>query len=638
MNESKIAREKRNFNKRIKDARIGDPAAQYEVGLMYANGVGVERDVDQAFAWTKSAAERGHSAAQYLLGSAYAGGLVGAQRDDQKAVLWFLKAAEQGSEKAFFKLAKVFEVGQESLAMNCCFKAAEQGLADAQMAMGDRYAQGSGVTRDPAQAYQWYKRAADQGLAVAQFALGQIHEQGLGFPVDLTEACHLYRAASAQGLPGAQLALERLDADGLGRVAKGKHVAKRLPTRDRRSADSRWVTFAERGNSDDRYHLGLMYEVGMGVERNTKLARFWLQKAAEQGHVKAQLTLGRLSEKLDCVVAVTWYEKAAEQGDVEAQYSLGRLCAAGQGVVKDSLTSLTWYLRAADQKYADAWVAIGQAMSAETSDIVTACFTKAANNGAAVAQCALGGKYLHGIGVARDFYLASHWYQLAAEQGSAEAQCALGGLYAEGRGVQKDLIQAFRWYEMAAIQGFAKAQWTLGELYASGIEGVGKDNKQATLWCKKAASAGFGPAQATLGNLFAKAKKFERAVEWWSKAAEQGDPEALFNLASAVHSGTGVQQDLGKAFLLWLKAAQSGLPAAQTRVGLAYVKGDGVAFDQIEGCRWFVAAASGGDAAALANSARAKSLMSPAQYAEACRRAEASVNQTKNSTGNPALS
>lgn len=76
MNDSQSARDKRKFTARLKDARIGDPAAQYDIALMYANGVGVAKSVTQAFAWTKTAAEKGYVPAQYLLGSAYLGAWV----------------------------------------------------------------------------------------------------------------------------------------------------------------------------------------------------------------------------------------------------------------------------------------------------------------------------------------------------------------------------------------------------------------------------------------------------------------------------------------------------------------------------------------------------------------------------------
>ena len=111
MNESLSASNKQMFARRLKEARIGDPAAQYDVALMYANGVGVGKDVAQAFAWTKASAEKGHTVAQYLLGSAYSNGL-GTPKDVQKALIWFVKSFEHGNEKAALKLARVLGVDQ----------------------------------------------------------------------------------------------------------------------------------------------------------------------------------------------------------------------------------------------------------------------------------------------------------------------------------------------------------------------------------------------------------------------------------------------------------------------------------------------------------------------------------------------
>ena len=128
MNDSHVVKDKRKFAARLKEARIGDPVAQYEVALMYANGVGVGKSVGQAFAWTKAAAEKGHPAAQNLLGSAYLGGL-GASKDDQKALFCFLKAYEQGSEKASFKLAKILATPQPTLVFQFALDAAERAFA-----------------------------------------------------------------------------------------------------------------------------------------------------------------------------------------------------------------------------------------------------------------------------------------------------------------------------------------------------------------------------------------------------------------------------------------------------------------------------------------------------------------------------
>ena len=74
----------------------------------------------------------------------------------------------------------------------------------------------------------------------------------------------------------------------------------------------------------------------------------WLIKAAEQGHVMAQFTLGAMYDKGDGVPeddaeAIEWYTKAAEQGDTEAQYKLGVMYANGKGVTEDFKQGYMWF-------------------------------------------------------------------------------------------------------------------------------------------------------------------------------------------------------------------------------------------------------------------------------------------------------
>jgi len=49
---------------------------------------------------------------------------------------------------------------------------AGQGDLTAQVALGDIYAEGDGVSQDEAEAVRWYRLAAEQGNAEAQLALG----------------------------------------------------------------------------------------------------------------------------------------------------------------------------------------------------------------------------------------------------------------------------------------------------------------------------------------------------------------------------------------------------------------------------------------------------------------------------------
>lgn len=617
MTESPSASDKRAFTRRLKEARIGDPAAQYEVALMYATGVGVGKNVSQAFAWTKAAAEKGHTAAQYLLGSAYAGGL-GTPKDAQKALFWFIKAYEHGNEKASLKLARVLAAGQPALAFRFAIESAEKGLADAQLAVAECYADAVGVEQDSRLALAWYQRAAEQGVAAAQFALARSHEQGSGVAVDLTLARQWYRDAAAQGHPGAQLALDRLDAVGDGRVNRG--TKGRAGNRERRSSDTRWTQYAAHGRPDDLFDLGRMFELGISVEKSVKQARAWYRKAAELGQADAQFALAQGFESSEHGQAAQWYRKAAAQGHADAQYALAALQMQGLGTTHDPVSALTWYAMAAEQGHAPAQFALAQLLKKDAGTIAFDAITRAAAAGQAQAQCAMGDRYAQGAGVAQNWFEACRWYERAAQQGDATAQCALAVCYADGKGVKQDMAHAFIWFEKAAAQNVPQAQWNLGELYATGLPGVEADPKKATLLCKRAANAGFAPASATLGALFARAKKHERAVQWWTLAAEQGDLEALFNLGQAHRLGLGVAKDEVKAFELLRKAALGGVAAAQSRLGLAYATGEGAALDPIEACKWFELAALRGDQAAAANRVRARKALSPAQLAEADRR------------------
>ena len=66
-------------------ASQGDINCQTMIGLLYANGKGVPQDDQQAVAWFRNAAEKGHAPAQHNLGAMYYKGR-GVPQDDQQAV------------------------------------------------------------------------------------------------------------------------------------------------------------------------------------------------------------------------------------------------------------------------------------------------------------------------------------------------------------------------------------------------------------------------------------------------------------------------------------------------------------------------------------------------------------------------
>jgi len=148
-------------------AEKGDGEAQYNLGVMYAQGEGVKQDNEVAAKWYRKAAEQGVSKAQVSLGIAYNTGM-GAVQNDTEALRWFRKAAEQGNALAQFSLGMAHNEGTGGLpkndteAVEWYKKAAEQGFALAQSNLGFMYANGQGVPRDYELAHMWLTVAASQ--------------------------------------------------------------------------------------------------------------------------------------------------------------------------------------------------------------------------------------------------------------------------------------------------------------------------------------------------------------------------------------------------------------------------------------------------------------------------------------------
>lgn len=81
---------------------------------------------------------------------------------------------------------------------------------------------------------------------------------------------------------------------------------------------------AKVGNPHAEYNIGVMYDLGTGVEQDRAKAVIWYRKAANQGHEKAQFNLGFLYANGDgvtqeLVLAYKWLDLAHIQGHPEAE-------------------------------------------------------------------------------------------------------------------------------------------------------------------------------------------------------------------------------------------------------------------------------------------------------------------------------
>lgn len=125
-------------------AEAGDPRAQFSIGNLYFNGIGVGTDRAEAARWFRLAADQGHASAQFNLGNAYKHGH-GVPHNDRAAVRWWSQAAQQE-------------------------------LAPAQYNLGTQYYFGRGVPQDENEARKWYRRAAENGHPRAKRVIALLDE------------------------------------------------------------------------------------------------------------------------------------------------------------------------------------------------------------------------------------------------------------------------------------------------------------------------------------------------------------------------------------------------------------------------------------------------------------------------------
>lgn len=323
---------------------------------------------------------------------------------------------------------------------------AEAGDAVAQLEMGRAYEQGlawavklpAGAAaleqKDPLvdlkKAADWYEKGAIQGNAEAQFRLGMLWLPSSGYGENDTVVSDGWGGNEVTALPRPRDAAK--SAIWLEKAAKQKHapaasVLARLYEHGTGIKQSKFAAFqnyliaAEQGHAVAQYNLGSMYSVGAPQDPDGKCTPHYLSddpNAGNDNYFDQFDTPFCLADK-DMGKAAEWWSKAAAQGYVEAQKSLGQLYFNGEGVPKDPVQAAHWLKKAADQ--GDAW-----------------------------AQNILGVSYLRGDGHPKDASKAFEWFLKSAQQGEQVGQSNLANRYGGGDGVDKDLILAYAWFNLAA--------------------------------------------------------------------------------------------------------------------------------------------------------------------------------------------
>lgn len=198
-------------------AGAGDPVAQFNLGKLYEYGGGsVRQDYTEAARWYREAADQGIAEAQNNLGLMYAQGL-GVPRDARHAAELWKQAADNNYSLAQYNLALAVFRGEgvtrdERVAVIWFERAARAGLPDAQYAMGQLMRLGRAGPRDEGQALTWYQLAAAQGHAEAASQAAALEGRGVVAKAPVPIAPAPAAAAASPAPPDAPQAPEPSDA------------------------------------------------------------------------------------------------------------------------------------------------------------------------------------------------------------------------------------------------------------------------------------------------------------------------------------------------------------------------------------------------------------------------------------------
>jgi TPR repeat protein len=138
-----------------------------------------------------------------------------------------------------------------------------------------------------AKAWQLLNRAAGQGSALAENALGEMIEQGRRGKPDAKAACGWFERAAEHGSGDGALATATCYYLGRGRA------------QDMAQAHRWYLEAAKGGDVGAQYLVASMFEAGLGVEADARLARYWYDVAAKNGDVAAKAKVQALDQRAD---------------------------------------------------------------------------------------------------------------------------------------------------------------------------------------------------------------------------------------------------------------------------------------------------------------------------------------------------
>lgn len=540
-----------------KSAMLGDPQGQYEYGRLLIHGKQVPKDAQKGAELIQKSADQDYSPAQFR----YSRILMrsNASKEDMQDGVRYLKlAARNKNPESMVRLAQLYEKGNYvkqnyGKAVNLFREASELGNTEAMNCFGTILLNGEcGIEADPLSALPILEKAAAKNNSDAIFNIGQ----------------YLSTNGNSQ---------ER---------RKGIEYIKRA---------------ASLGNHYAQYNLGLMYEKGEILPKNLEEAAKLYEQSSKKGNVKAlcnlasMLAAGEGVEK-DEKRALEMFKQAADQGHLISMYRYANMLEK-QGVISLVRGQVTdYYTMAAERGHPRAMFSAAKLVEGSDRKLAKNYYSKAAKQGIDEA--------LYRLSLLQKLDGEENWWstmQEAADKGVIEAQIQVA-LDKIKNGTEEEKKAALETFKNASEAGHAIAKFNYGVCLLS------TDKNEGVRLIAEAADNDFVQAQYEYGRLLRKEGQSLKAFKYLQMAADGGNADAMYAVATMYETGEGCQRSARAAHPLIESAAKGGNANAQYRYSLMLEEGVSCLKSHSDSAKFLKLAADGGNKEALLK--HTKSLLS----------------------------
>ncbi len=583
------AKEILNSNPSEEDVRIAvgltkeameenDAEALSVMGRLYYVGIGVEQDHEKSFRLCQQALDAGCEKAKTILAIYYVLGNV-VERDIPLALQYLRDRMAENESFAYFIMGdfvfqNVFPDIEWETFVDYFKKAIDLGESVAMVRLAEKY----NIICEPEQADYWYQQAAEAGVIGVEESKAQFTEENykerrqniLNFYIGngkYDKAIALVDRDLADGDESARWLQAENYVRGLGAEAYGRDLPKALAICEQ---------LADEGEPHANFVLGLLYNSVEEIKDPQKALRY-MRKAADDCHPNALFIMATnyLQDQDICTkpqfdfglekneeLGMDLLQKAAEVGDSNALFCLSLCYSQGKYLEQDDEQAFMLLLQSVEQE-------------ANANKVQK-----------------LADMYRDGKGVEQDYEKAAQYYQWASDNGSFAAASHLALLYHEGKGVEQNDEMASRLIEHSqelmqwqlfgkmplsvvlneAEKGNPTAMHQLGDRYQKG-DGVEQDMEKAVEWWKKAAEQGDVSATHNVGVYYYEHEDLPNAKEYLKKAISLGFLDSYYTLAFCYLHNAAVEGNVQKGIDCLEAAAKKGHLESQWQLACIYHDG-----------------------------------------------------------------